>query len=1122
MDYSGTSSIFIDHIYLTLKAELKSLLIMALLLLSMLAIAQPSNDICDNAIMLAVDGTCQTYSNVDATASNHPRAFMHCGENFDPAHDIWFSIVAPPSGVFTIELNGISGGISTMSMELYSGSCSGLSLLGCSNSKNSNASDFAMPIIERENMIAGQTYYIKVASNQFIAFGSFEICVAEQGYNQFPCRIESVEATGQSICDPITNTYSQELTIHYRDIAGQSTGLYLIDSLYPLLPSPMVITVENIPANTGWQQIYPQMSPISGCYDDAGLFVYNGFKRQANCYSGSVVNDDCVDAIILNPDQMCVSFTANNLGASHSGTGGFCEPFTQGAQDIWFQHTTTSTDDIIVNVWGDSDIQPSGLVYTGSCGVLNFQACVFDDRSARLIGLTVGETIYIQVKDTNDDDQGDFNLCLIYPEPTSNDICQNAIVIPSTGSCDMSKVYSNHLATDDNGLTQPQSCYNNSTNDLWYQLTVDANGTLSVELPQVVTGDIEFTRYVEIYEGTCVAFSLVKCETLLYSSSTIELINRTPGEIVYLRVLTDLLKPYLVCTTQLSNNFCEGAQDIPVGTCMTTDNIDATASDNPYPGILCGSNNSTQDVWYSATVPSSGNLTIESFQVQNGLSDVYLEVYEGADCAMLNPIACSDRKDINGNSLNHGKIELESRSPGEKIFIRMVSPYDFNYGDFEICITDAGYTQICKIDLIEIVSESSCDPATNTYDVDLLVHYRDDGSASFLNLLNNTYPISSSPQLISVSLPASGSSLQLDVSFTGGSNCYDYYFFSNAIQAPSPCIANSVVNDECVNAFELSVTRGCLEAIFDNTGATFSSEVNFTCYGNDVQDIWFYAEVPQSGELIINAWQSGQVFPAFEIYEGVCGNLNRIEDCGLYDRSIRLSGRQPGEVLYVLAYSSDTYSQGEFGLCAIEPEAHINDTCTDAVGFLTYTSCATSVYSTHIAQAENGSIDCNGPGESSNDIWFSVISPNSGDLTLRTEEVEYGTSHVVMEVYSGSCQSPFTTCAVMNSADGHAEINLTGLTAGNDLYVRVASRYEFQPITFSFCATSSCPDQDVIIDQIPDVRDYEADISINSISRVLTGADVTFDAGMMVSLDPGFEVEAGAVFHAFIDGCGGQ
>lgn len=1104
--------------------QTKFLSMSMMLLVSGLLYGQPSNDLCQNAIMLPVDGSCQVYNNTDATPSNNPNPLMLCDQNSNIAEDVWFKVTAPASGNFTIELTSVSGGPDDMIMELHEGSCGNLSPIECSHYKVNN--DFEMPLIEREGMSPGMDYYIRLSSQNNADFGQFIICVSDQGYNQFPYKVTLIEPSGQSVCDPLTNTYTQELTIHYRDVLGEAEYLFLLDQQYPIAPSPMIITIPNVPANSGWQTVFPQLEPF---FSESGLFVYNGFQRRTNCYSGTVANDECTGAFVISPDNMCVAYTGNNLGATHSGTGGYCEPFSQGAQDVWFKHTTTSTEDIIINAWDGTEVSPSVLVYKGSCGQLNYEDCAFSYRSVRLTGLSIGETIYIQVKDTNDDNQSDFNLCLIYSVPTTNDICSNAIVIPTTPNCDLSQVYSNHFSTDENNGSQPPACATYlAGSDLWYQFEVTADGFLSVRLDLVINGDYPYNANVaEVYAGTCGSLQFLQCAFLDIQNS-LDIVNRTPGEILYVRIIQDSFKPYVICTAELSNNLCLGAEEIPVGTCITTDNFGATPSDNPHPGLLCGNSGIGNDVWYSTIVPASGNLTVETNEIQNGLTSINLEVYDGSGCNALNPIACSDSKDQSTNYSRHAKIELEGRMPGETIYIRVIENFGNSEGSFEICVSDAGYNDPCNIELIQLVGQSNCDPVTNTFTQDLLVSYRHDGNATAIEILGMTYTLTSSPQLISIELPASGAIISVYANLIDNFNFNDCYQTSaynarDVIQLLSPCFNGTVSNDECIDAIPLAVSNGCIEAVFNNTGSSQSSNIGYTCYtGNQSQVIWFSAEVPSSGDLIINSWNTSQVESAFDVYEGDCNNLTLIENCGIFDRSLRLSGRQAGEIIYIVAYSIDVFQQGEFGLCAIEPEPHNNDICLDAIDVPISSECSQLVYSTHLAIAENGSIDCNGTGSNSNDIWFKVVVPNGGNLTLKTEEVERGSSNIIMEVYAGGCQSPFTTCAQSNSSDGHAEINLTGIFAGSELHVRIASFYNYISATFTFCAISDCPDTEFISFPIQDVKDYEADISVSGNSLIQNTATVDFDAGQEVNLIPGFEVQSGAVFHAFIDGCGGS
>lgn len=444
----------------------------------------------------------------------------------------------------------------------------------------------------------------------------------------------------------------------------------------------------------------------------------------------------------------------------------------------------------------------------------------------------------------------------------------------------------------------------------------------------------------------------------------------------------------MIVIAQPTNDMCSNAIVLPVdGTCQVFDNIDATASNNPYPGILCGSNYTDTDVWYSVIVPPSGDLYVEIYSYMNGSNNLNIELYEGADCNSLNPLVCSSKYIATGSSFITAAA-LEGRTAGEVIYIRIMENY-FREGEFELCVSDAGYEDSCKIEKIELGNQSACDPISNTFTQELLVTYRNDGSATHIRMNNLDYfALTSSPQLINLELPANGYVLdlgaQLDENFTFGA-CSEASIYSlrDAIQAPVSCYSGTVFNDDCIDAIPLPVSKACIDNIVDNTGATHSVAAGSTCFASDEsQDIWFEITVPQSGELIINTYVTDIQYAAYMIYEGDCNNLQVLLSCAV-NRSYRLTGRQPGEILFVRAYSAERKEQGEFGICAIEPEAHINDTCIDAVGIPIRSDCASEVYSTHFASAESGAINCNGNTNDSNDIWFNVIMPNSGNLLLK-------------------------------------------------------------------------------------------------------------------------------------------
>jgi gliding motility-associated-like protein len=106
----------------------------------------------------------------------------------------------------------------------------------------------------------------------------------------------------------------------------------------------------------------------------------------------------------------------------------------------------------------------------------------------------------------------------------------------------------------------------------------------------------------------------------------------------------------------------------------------ATSSSGvPAPG--CG-NYAGGDVWFSATVPASGNIQVDtdSGTMLNG--DV--AIYTGS-CGSLSLLDCDDQQ--SGNT-NMGLITATGLTPGQTVYIRVWSNGNLDAGTFGICVTD--------------------------------------------------------------------------------------------------------------------------------------------------------------------------------------------------------------------------------------------------------------------------------------------------------------------------------------------------------------------------------------------------------------------------------------------------
>lgn len=116
-----------------------------------------------------------------------------------------------------------------------------------------------------------------------------------------------------------------------------------------------------------------------------------------------------------------------------------------------------------------------------------------------------------------------------------------------------------------------------------------------------------------------------------------------------------------------------------------------------------------------------------------------------------------------------------------------------------------------------------------------------------------------------------------------------------------------------------------------------------------------------------------------------------------------------------------------------------NDNCSEATSLTTGTNFVSgAVSSSNIGATTDGNLpSCN--ADAVENIWFKVVVPASGVITIETREVS-GSSFddSVLTVYSGSCGSlAEIACDDDSGQDNFSLISLTGQTPGTVLYISV-------------------------------------------------------------------------------------
>ncbi|WP_425077720.1 T9SS sorting signal type C domain-containing protein [Psychroserpens sp. S379A] len=137
-------------------------------------------------------------------------------------------------------------------------------------------------------------------------------------------------------------------------------------------------------------------------------------------------------------------------------------------------------------------------------------------------------------------------------------------------------------------------------------------------------------------------------------------------------------------------------------------------------------------------------------------------------------------------------------------------------------------------------------------------------------------------------------------------------------------ITAPISNDECVDAIELFSDVDCSLVTYTNEGATGSTGHPAPGCANYLGgDVWFSYVVNDSGEFTITTEPGVMTDSGMAVYSGTCGSLT-LEDCdddfGTGAMStITLTGRTPGEIIYIRLWEYGNNNNGTFDICITTP-----------------------------------------------------------------------------------------------------------------------------------------------------------------------------------------------------------
>ena len=255
-------------------------------------------------------------------------------------------------------------------------------------------------------------------------------------------------------------------------------------------------------------------------------------------FSYAQQSDDCSAPISITPNSSCVNTTGTLYNATNSAITGACSGTKY---DVWYTFTTpagcTAVDILMSDLpAGGSNLTTSNAfieAFNGpNCGTTSISSCVAMGTTLSLTGLTPSTSYRLRVftlnvnPNTNNANRWDYDLCITYTPPPSNDDCAGATTLTSATTC--SNVAGSVVnATATTGL--PAGCESLGTHyDVWYKF-VAANTTHTITISGRGTN---FTNpEMQLYGGNCGSLTSIACGTSSVSSAALSI-----GSTYYVRV----------------------------------------------------------------------------------------------------------------------------------------------------------------------------------------------------------------------------------------------------------------------------------------------------------------------------------------------------------------------------------------------------------------------------------------------------------------------------------------------------------------------------------------------------------------------------------------------------------
>ncbi|TAH42641.1 MAG: T9SS type A sorting domain-containing protein [Bacteroidetes bacterium] len=491
-------------------------------------------------------------------------------------------------------------------------------------------------------------------------------------------------------------------------------------------------------AGSSANALYPQLS-LTG--RTPGETIWLRVWSENNSSSGSI--EFCLSTACIAYDEPCgatpltvttggvpVYSTFTNVCATTSVgmPGNTCA--TAPRIDVWIRIIVPPSGGVTITglvgptVGGMRD--PVLQVYRGTCTALVQVACN-DDAGPGLApeitlcgGLTPGETLWLRIwpyGTTLPANEGTFELAAYETSPASapnpyqqDEPCNITTNFPVTnGTCVSYTTLSLRCQTPTAttaGIPAPVNCDPfwapgfDPSNDTWVRIQVPPGITTANFL--TVAGSVTDDQMVVYRATNCSTLTQLACDDLSGPGLMpyISLGGLIPGEFLYIRHYiwhggTTRTGDFGFCvetpcsTAVVNDNPCQAiALTVNTG-CVYAPYTTSCATNTVQGGVpatvaTCGNfNTSSRDVWFTITVPASGQISIDMRSIN--IPDALMAVYSAPNCSgTFTQIACNDNSSVNPAM---PYLLLTGQTPGAVLYVRVWAKNGLS-GGFELCVVD--------------------------------------------------------------------------------------------------------------------------------------------------------------------------------------------------------------------------------------------------------------------------------------------------------------------------------------------------------------------------------------------------------------------------------------------------